>query len=62
MNISLNSAIGIKNPIIMKLVGIEEIIMMVDPEATNNFISTLVDQKLRIPSEECKRWSCLKKW
>ena len=46
----------------MKLVGIEEIIMMVDPEATNNFISTLVDQKLRIPSEECKRWSCLKKW
>lgn len=64
MNISLNSEIGIKNPITMKLVGMireEEIIIMIDPETTNNFISTLV-QKLRITCEECKRWSCLKKW
>ena len=44
INISLNSVVGIDNPKTMKLVGKtrnEEVIVLIDPGATNNSISTL---------------------
>lgn len=55
INISLNSVVGITNPKIMKLlgkVGAHELIVMIDPGATNNFISTRVVQRLGISCED----------
>ena len=42
IGISLNSIVGITNPKTMKLlgkIGLNELIVMIDPGATNNFIS-----------------------
>ena len=47
--------VGIINPKTMNLVGKiweEESIVMIDPGATNNFVSNQVVQKLSIPYEE----------
>lgn len=50
VNISLNSVVGISNPKTMKLLGKidnEELVVMVDYRATNNFISNLIVQKTK---------------
>ena len=58
VNISLNSAVGSSNPKTMKLlgkIGNDELVVMVDYGATNNFISKLIVQRL-IPCEDCERF------
>ena len=60
--ISLNSVVGIRNPKTMKMLGSvekEELIVMIDPGATNNFISTRVVQKLGITCEECEKFGVI---
>lgn len=50
--ISLNSVMGLTSPKTMKMfgtVGGQEVVVMVDPGATHNFISTQVVEKLGIP-------------
>lgn len=50
--ISLNSVVGITSPKTMKLLGTlkgREVVVMVDPGATHNFISKEAVQKLEIP-------------
>lgn len=49
--VSLNSVVGLTSPKTMKLKGVikgEEVILMVDPGGTHNFISTITVQKLEI--------------
>ena len=56
--ISLNSFIGITNPKTMKMlgrIGTEDLIVMIDPEASNNFISNEAVQKLGTTCKECER-------
>ena len=58
VDISLNSVVGINNPKILKLmgkIGDEELVVMIDSSATNNFISNLVVQRLKIPCEKCEK-------
>lgn len=53
--VSLNSVIGLSNPKTMKLIGrIEnhEVVVMVDPGATHNFLSLTAIEKLAIPVME----------
>ena len=59
VNISLNSVVRINNPKTMKLlgkIGSEEMVVMIDFGATNNFISNLVVQRLEIPCEACEKF------
>ena len=58
INISLNSVVSITNPKTMKIldkVGKHELIVMIDPRATKNFISTLVVQRFGIQCEDCDK-------
>lgn len=50
--VSLNSVIGLTNPKTMKLLGRinnHEVVVMVDPGATHNFLSLATIEKVRIP-------------
>ena len=60
--ISLNLVVEITNPKTMKMLGSvekEELIVMIDPGATNNFISNRVVQTLGITCEECKKFGVI---
>lgn len=51
-NIALSSVVGLSNPKTMKLLGIingAQVIIMIDPGATNNFISLSTVHKLNLP-------------
>ena len=59
IGISLNSIVGTTNPKTLKLlgrIGTNDLIVMIDPGATNNFISHQAVQKLSIPCENCERF------
>lgn len=61
INISLNLVMGTTNtnPRTMKLVGKigdKEVIVLIDPRATNNSISTKLIEKLKMDSEDCKKY------
>lgn len=52
VDISLSSVVGLTNPKTMKLRGKiqgEEVILLVDPGATNNFVSINTVQKFHLP-------------
>lgn len=53
--VSLNSVIGLTNPKTMKLlgrIGGREVVVMIDPSATHNFLSFTTIEKLAIPVTE----------
>lgn len=53
--LSINSIVGLTNPKTLKLVGQiggGEVVVMVDPGATHNFISLRAVEKLKIPVTE----------
>lgn len=52
VDISLSSVVGLTNPKTMKMKGViggDEVLIMVDPGATNNFISLNTVNTLNIP-------------
>lgn len=57
--ISLNSVLGINNPKTLKLRGQvngQEVVLMIDPGATHNFVSTALMEKLRLPVSPTRRF------
>lgn len=59
--VSLNSVIGLSSPKTMKLIGYiggESVVVMINPGATHNFISTATVKKLGIPVASTKNLSC----
>ena len=62
VDISLNSVVGITNPKTMTLmgkIGNKELVVMIVFGATNNFISNLVVQCLKIPCEKCEKFGVI---
>ena len=62
MGISLNSVVGITNQKTMKMLGTVnsmELIVMIDPEATNNFISVEAVKKLGLNCEESENFGVM---
>lgn len=52
ITVSMNSIVGLTNPKTLKLVGMirgGEVVVMVDPSATHNFISLKAVEKLGVP-------------
>lgn len=53
--VTLNSVVGLSNPKTMKLLGViegKEVVVMIDPGATHNFISIKTIEELNIPVRE----------
>lgn len=53
--LSINSIVGLTNPKTLKLVGLiegREVVVMVDPGATHNFVSLRAVEELKIPITE----------
>lgn len=59
--VSLNSVIGISNPKTMKLKGLfcgKEVVVMIDPGATHNFVSLEIVSELNIPITDSGGFGC----
>ncbi|XP_057252042.1 uncharacterized protein LOC130592021 [Beta vulgaris subsp. vulgaris] len=57
--VSLNSVVGITNPKTMKVVGEidgNQVVIMVDPGETHNFVSMAIVEKLGLPVREARRF------
>lgn len=57
--VSLNSVVGLTSPKTMKMagkIGDQEVIVMIDPGATHNFISLATVQKTGLPVIESKEF------
>lgn len=55
VEVSLNSVVRLSSPKTLKLIGVidgNEVVVMVDPGATHNFVSLKAVEKLRIPVTE----------
>lgn len=58
--VSLNSVMGITSPKTLKMLGViqgQEVVIMVDPWATHNFISTDLVDKLQLPLTHTKAFA-----
>ncbi|KAK0603991.1 hypothetical protein LWI29_010961 [Acer saccharum] len=59
IEVSLNSVVGLMTPKTMKIKGIvgqQQVVILIDPDATHNFISAILVQKLKLPITRTKAY------